>query len=238
MNTTAAAPADLFARPGWWDPGVRAYASLRAVTRLRLELLRDWLLSWPAGALPRTIVDLGCGGGLMGVPLAEGGARVLGVDRSAPALGEAAARGAPRALFVCADLQRLPLRDGCADLALLCDVLEHVDDVGAAVAAAARVLRPGGGLFVHTINRTLRARLLAVVLGEGLGLIPRGTHDPRRFVRPQELEALARGHGLAAERWYGERPRLLATLRTRTVQLRRGPSRAVGYAAGFRRMDR
>src|SRR5262249_10368653 len=176
----------------------------------------------PPGALPRTVVDLGCGGGLMGVPLAENGVRVLGVDRSAPALREAAARKAPRALFVCADLQRLPLRDGCADLALLCDVLGHVDDVGATVAAAARLLRPGGGLFVHTINRTLRARLLAVVLGEGLGLIPRGTHDPRRFVRPQELEALARVHGLAAERWYGERPRLLATLRTRTVQLRRG----------------
>jgi 2-polyprenyl-6-hydroxyphenyl methylase/3-demethylubiquinone-9 3-methyltransferase len=237
MSTTAAAPADLFARPGWWDPGSRAYASLRAVTRLRLELLRDWLASWPAGTLPRTVVDLGCGGGLMGVPLALGGMRVLGVDRSAPALREAAARGARVALFVRADLQRLPLRDGCADLALLCDVLEHVDDVGAAVAAAARLLRSGGGLFVHTINRTLRARLLAVALGEGLGLIPRGTHDPRRFVRPQEVEALARAHGLAAERWYGERPRLWATLCTRTVQLRRGRSLAVGYAAGFRRMD-
>jgi 2-polyprenyl-6-hydroxyphenyl methylase/3-demethylubiquinone-9 3-methyltransferase len=237
--------ADPFALPGWWEG--RAYASLRAVNELRLQVLGDWQRAWFEGRGPRRVVDFGCGGGLMALPLAAGGARVLAVDRSLPALQQGAAQHsrqepggdaqlAPaRVVFALADLLHPPVADRTADLALLCDVLEHVDEPERAVAAAARTLRAGGYLFVHTINRTLRARVLAIWLGEGLGLIPRGTHEARRFVRPRELERWAASAGLSACAWCGERPRLWASLRARAVAVTRGRSLAVGYCAAFQR---
>jgi 2-polyprenyl-6-hydroxyphenyl methylase/3-demethylubiquinone-9 3-methyltransferase len=197
-----------------------------------LQLLQNWLGAW-LQERPRIVVDLGCGGGLMAVPLARTGARVLGVDLSLQALHEAQHQQAASASFACGDLAALPVKARSADLVLLCDVLEHVADPSAVLHAAAALLRPGGRLFVNTINRTLRARLLAVTLGEGLGLIPRGTHDPRRFVRPAELEAAALAAGLRVHRWFGERPALLASLRRGVVCVREGASLAVGYGAGL-----
>jgi 2-polyprenyl-6-hydroxyphenyl methylase/3-demethylubiquinone-9 3-methyltransferase len=222
-----------FLAGGWWDPADRTYASLRAVNAVRLQILRGWLAELGSGA--SAVADLGCGGGLMAVPLARHGARVVGVDLARPALAAARAQRQGGAAFVVGDVARAPLRAACADLVLLCDVLEHVDDPDGAVAEAARVLLPGGLLFVNTINRTLRARVLAVALAEGLGLIPRGTHDPARFVRPAELLAMAQRAGLRAERWHGERPLLWASLRARAVRVRPGRSLAVGYCALFRR---
>jgi 2-polyprenyl-3-methyl-5-hydroxy-6-metoxy-1,4-benzoquinol methylase len=118
---------------------------------------------------------------------------------------------------------------------VLNDVLEHLQQPALALCTAARILRPGGRLFVNTINRTLRARVLAIWLGEGLGLIPRGTHVARRLIRPRELEHMARSAGMLPTDWCGERPDLLASLRRRVVAVRRGASLAVGYCAGFRK---
>ena len=230
------------AADGWWEG--RAYASLRAVNTLRLHILDGWLSRWFAGAGPRRIVDLGCGGGLMALPLARRGAHVVAVDRSLPALRAAVrqqhaqrppARGGVQ--FVHGDLLAPPVDAGSADLVLLCDVLEHLDEPAQALCVAARLLRPGGRLFVNTINRTLRARVLAVWLGEGLGLIPRGTHRADRFVRPDELKVMARAANLRATDWCGERPALLASLRQRAVAVRPDPNMAVGYSAGFTKVD-
>ena len=190
---TMATAEPLFDRADWWDEGARAFASLRSVTTFRLKLLRQWL---PQGFAGRTVVDLGCGGGLLAVPLARAGAHVVGLDLAPKALRAAAAQQSERLLAAQADLAELPLAERSADLVLLADVLEHVDDPAAVVAAAAKVLRPGGALFVNTIHRTLRSRLFAITLGEGLGFIPRGTHQWRLFVRPDELDAMARAAGL------------------------------------------
>lgn len=227
---------ELFSRPGWWDEGNRDYASLRAVNELRLTYLRRWTRDWFGGRVPRTAIDLGCGGGLLSVPLARTGTFVIGVDRCRTGLAEANARGERTARFVQADLSDLPLQPGCADLVLLADVLEHVAEPSALIARAASLLRPGGALFVNTINRTLRARVLAVWLGEGLGLIPRGTHDPRRFVRPDEVAAFAAANGLRPTHLGGERPHLLASLRRRVAVVGEGRSTAVGYCMGFQKM--
>lgn len=221
-----------FDRDGWWDPGCRAFASLRAVTTFRLELLRRWL---PAGFAGRRIVDLGCGGGLLAAPLAAAGARVVGVDVARQALRDARRHAGAGMLPVVGDLLAPPVPAGVADLVLLADVLEHVDAQAAAMHAAARLLRPGGALFVNTIARTLRARLLAITLGEGLGLIPRGTHQWRRFVRPRELDAMAAAAGLVPVHRTGEAPRLLATLRRGAVVLRASRGLGVGYAVLYRR---
>jgi 2-polyprenyl-6-hydroxyphenyl methylase/3-demethylubiquinone-9 3-methyltransferase len=228
---TASEP--LFDRAGWWDPACREFASLRAVTEYRLQLLRRWL---PGLASLRTI-DLGCGGGLLAVPLAQAGAQVVGIDVARLALRAAAARNAPRLLPIAADLHVVPLRRACADLVLLADVVEHVAAPALAIAEAARVLRPGGHLFVNTINRTWRSRLQAIWLGEGLGFVPRGTHEWAMFVRPDELDTMATAVGLRRVQREGESPRLLATLRAGAVQLRRSRNLAVGYAALYQRVS-
>ena len=217
----------LFDRDGWWDPRCRAFASLRSVSAFRLALLRRWL---PAGWQGRTVVDLGCGGGLLAVPLAEAGARVVGVDLARRALQDARRREVSAFLPLVADLASVPVAAGCADLVLLADVLEHVADPAAAVAEAARLLRPGGSLFVNTIHRTLRSRLFAIVLGEGLGFIPRGTHVWRQFVRPDELDRMAAAVGLVRLQRTGEAPRLLRSVSSGIVVLRESRSLAVGYA--------
>lgn len=225
----------IFDRPGWWDPRCRAFASLRAVNDLRLSILGEWMLDWFPSGGPRRVVDLGCGGGLMAVPLARAGARVVGLELSRTALREGRKQRASSAHFVCADVHAPPVAPGSADLVLLSDVLEHVAEPAVVISAAARILRPGGHLFVNTINRTLRARVLAIWLGEGLGLIPRGTHDAACFIKPRELVAMARTCGLVPDRWCGESPSLLRSLQHLAVRVRRSDSLAVGYCAGFRR---
>lgn len=220
----------LFDRSGWWDPSIRAFASLRAVSAFRLALLTEWC---GADLRDRMVVDLGCGGGLLSAPLAARGATVIGVDLATAALREARAAAPARFQAVVGDLADLPIAAGRADLVLLADVVEHVEAPFVVVAAAAKLLRPGGRLFVNTIARTRRSKWLAIALAEGLGYVPRGTHRHDRFVQPAELAAMASAAGLREVDRCGEAPRLWATVRTGAVQLRRSPSLAVGYAMLF-----
>lgn len=222
----------LFDRRGWWDPQVRAFASLRAVSAFRLALLDEWLGGDLRG---RAIVDLGCGGGLLAAPLVDRGAAVVGVDVAGTALREARTAAPQGFQPVVGDLVAPPVAPACADFVLLADVLEHVEDPVAVVAAAARLLRPGGRLFVNTIARTQRARWLAITLAEGLGYVPKGTHRHDLFVQPAELAAMAASAGLREIARCGEAPRLWATVRSGAVQLRKSPSLAVGYAMLFAR---
>ncbi|MEO6595914.1 MAG: bifunctional 2-polyprenyl-6-hydroxyphenol methylase/3-demethylubiquinol 3-O-methyltransferase UbiG [Planctomycetota bacterium] len=235
MTPSIGAP--LFDHDGWWDADCRAFASLRTVSAFRLALLQRWL---PGNWRGRTVVDLGCGGGLLAVPLAEAGARVLGVDLARRALAVARARraadGQPLSFLpLLADIVCAPIGAARADVVLLADVLEHVREPAAVVAAAARLVRIGGHLFVNTIHRTLRSRLFAITLGEGLGFIPRGTHEWRHFVRPDELDAMAAQVGLVRTLRTGEAPRLWRTLRAGHVELRESNSLAVGYAALYQK---
>ncbi|MCA8943844.1 MAG: methyltransferase domain-containing protein, partial [Planctomycetes bacterium] len=116
---------------GWWDPKDRAFASLRHVNALRLEILDAWMGSGN-DLTDVFVVDLGCGGGLLSVPLAERGAGVVGIDRSEVSLATARDHAPAEADFLHADLCAVPLADAAADVVLLADVLEHVDDPAAA----------------------------------------------------------------------------------------------------------
>lgn len=214
----------------WWDSRSRYFRSLRLVKAFHLELLREECARGLAGL---TVVDLGCGGGLLALPLAELGARVIGLDLAPGGLAAArdeARRRRATCRFLRADLCRVPLRDASADLVLLSDVIEHVVDAGGALRESGRLLRPGGLLFVNTLDRGFLNGLLAVTLAEGLGLIPKGTHDPRLFLRPADLEELGRRAGLRLRRLQRENLDLLATLRTWSVNLRRS-RRGFGYSA-------
>lgn len=218
----------------WWDPTSRFAASLHGLNRLRLTHITD---TFGPNLRGLEVVDLGCGGGLFAEPMARQGARVVGIDASAPSLAVAQAHGVgiDGLHYQLGDVRAPPLPAGCADLVCCADVLEHVDGWRQAVTAAARLLRPGGKLYVSTINRTWRARLFAVYLAETLRVIPPGTHDPARFIRPAELTEAATAAGLHRPHFLGERLLIIPTLRAWAVRLAPGPSTAMGYAAWFER---
>ncbi|MFK7738731.1 MAG: bifunctional 2-polyprenyl-6-hydroxyphenol methylase/3-demethylubiquinol 3-O-methyltransferase UbiG [Planctomycetota bacterium] len=243
MGAAATDQSELFDRGGWWDPDCREFASLRRVSDFRSALLSRWL----EDVCGKTIVDLGCGGGLLGVPLAAAGAHVVGIDIATAALRagriqshrirDEAEQTIGSYWPAAASMQEVPLRSGCADVVLLADVLEHVAEPARAVAEGARLLRPGGQLFVNTIDRTLRSRVLAIWLAEGLGLVPRKTHEWRKFIRPAELDKMADAAGLRLVRRTGEAPRLAATVRRWSIELRESRSTAVGYGALFEKQN-
>ncbi len=228
----------------WWNEQSPSFRSLHAIHRHRLARLIAWLEAvGGADVLTRTtVVDLGCGGGLLAEPLAVRGARVIGCDLGGASLAVArdharASGGARPPLYVRGDLRAPPMRPGSADLVLLADVLEHVSEPAAIVQTAARLLRPGGFLYVSTLNRTWRARWLAIVLAEGLRLVPRGTHDWSLFIRPDELTSWAATAGLERHHLEGESPALLRCLRSWAIHVRPSHSVATAYCALFRRLD-
>lgn len=237
--TALANDLEIYERHGdeWWDDASPVFRSLRSAKAFQLEQIVAGLATHLGGRFTQA-VDLGCGGGLLAVPLAAHGDLVVGVDRSATSLAaarEAARRRGAACVFLRHDIADVPLEDGCADLVVLSDVIEHVSDKAGALAEATRLVRPGGLVYVNTLARTLRAKWLAVVLAEGIGLVPRGTHDARLFISSDELTRLASATGLELLSCEGEAPLVLRSLRTRTIHLRRARSTAVAYHAFYRR---
>jgi 2-polyprenyl-6-hydroxyphenyl methylase/3-demethylubiquinone-9 3-methyltransferase len=210
----------------WWEAGSPRFRSLQQITPFRLSLIRE-LCGELAG---KDVVDLGCGGGLLSVPLLDQGAKVVGVDLSAPSVAAAQSAAKGRGTFLTGDVTAVPLPDRSADIVLLADVLDHVPDYQRALAEARRIVRPEGSVFVGTINRTAASWLFALFLGEGLRLIPPGTHAYRMFIRPDELSAAAKSVGLRTETVLGEGPRILETLRRRAIVLEKSRSCAVAYS--------
>jgi 2-polyprenyl-6-hydroxyphenyl methylase/3-demethylubiquinone-9 3-methyltransferase len=151
----------------------------------------------------------GGGGGLLSVERGARGARVVALDLACRALRAARAEAARRRLAVAAVVangERMPLRDASYDLVVCADVLPHVADQPPLLDDLARLVAPGGKLYVATMNRTALARFVLITLGEDLlGLIPRGTHLAEKFITPAELagEMAARGLTLAVAEGVG-----------------------------------
>ncbi len=218
----------------WWDERGRFAATLHGVNELRLQHLRERFGGDMRGMV---VADLGCGGGLLAEPMARMGASVVGIDQSERSLEAARAHagGLHGLRYEQGDARNPPLPAGCADLVTCADMLEHVDGWQQVLTAAARILRPGGVVYVSTLNRTAASRWLAVHLAEGLRLIPPGTHDPERLIRPSELTAAAEAAGLGTIRILGQRLRFMATLRHWAIRLAPGTSTALGYACWLER---
>lgn len=179
----------------WWDPAGE-FRPLHDINPVRLEFIDG-----RAGLRGRTVLDVGCGGGLLAEAMARRGARVTGIDAGQTAL-EVARRHA-RASGAAVTYERITAEDlaarepGAFDAVTCLELLEHVPDPASLVCACAALARPGGHVFFSTINRTARAWLFAVVGAERvLRLLPRGTHDYGRFLRPSELDRAARAAGL------------------------------------------
>lgn len=210
---------------GWWEPGNHFFRSLRAVQEGRVELITSWLGTISGS----TIVDVGCGGGFLAAPLHARGARIVGIDISPASLRIARQKTGGNCLYLCADCNALPLGDESADHVLLSDILDHTETWPNVLREAARVLRPGGFCYASTLNRTWQSRYLGVEFAERVGLIPRGTHDPRMFITPDELTAAAREVGLTRKYLQGESVEVWKTLTTFAIHLRPSSQTSLSY---------
>jgi 2-polyprenyl-6-hydroxyphenyl methylase / 3-demethylubiquinone-9 3-methyltransferase len=187
----------------WWDPESE-FRPLHQINPLRLD--------WIQGQLPlagKRVLDVGCGGGILADAMARAGAQVLGIDLAAKALKvaqlHALEAGTPNVEYREISVEALAADQPAAFDAVTCmEMLEHVPDAASVVRACSKLVKPGGWVFFSTINRNPKSFLFAIVGAEYvLNLLPKGTHEYMKFVRPSELAGYCRGAGLVLVRTRG-----------------------------------
>jgi 2-polyprenyl-6-hydroxyphenyl methylase/3-demethylubiquinone-9 3-methyltransferase len=189
----------------WWDPASE-FKPLHRINPLRLE----WIERLCGGLAGKRVLDVGCGGGILSESMARrGAAAVLGIDLALKPLRVAELHALE------AGLENIEYREVAAetlaaeqpaafDVVTCMEMLEHVPAPASVVAACARLVRPGGRVFFSTINRNAKAFLFAIVGAEHLlKLLPKGTHEYAKFVRPSELAQACRDAGLAVTHMRG-----------------------------------
>lgn len=216
----------------WWDPSSELYGPLHSLNPLRV----GWLERLVEGFEGRRVLDVGCGGGILAEAMAVRGATVLGIDLAERSLGiarlhklETGAKVDYRLVSAEALAEEVP---GAFDIVTCMEMLEHVPDPAAIVEACGRLVRPGGVVAFSTINRNAKAYILAVLGAEYvLRMLPRGTHDYARFIRPAELARYARPRGLVPLDVTG----LAYNPLSRAFRLT--PDTSVNYFMAFRRAE-
>ena len=179
----------------WWDPNSE-FKPLHEINPLRLDYIDA-----RAGLKDKAVLDVGCGGGILAESMAARGARVTGID-----MGEAPLEVARLHLLESGqqvEYRRIPVEELAAempaqfDIVTCMEMLEHVPDAASVIAACATLVKPGGQVFFSTINRNPKSYLFAIVGAEYiLRMLPKGTHDFAKFIRPSELNRWARKAGL------------------------------------------
>lgn len=212
----------------WWDPNGE-FGPLHRLNPLRLGYVQA-----RAALGGRRVLDVGCGGGILSESMARVGAHVLGIDMAAAALQVAELHALEQDVAVA--YRRIPAEElatevpGAFDVVTCMEMLEHVPDPPSVLSALARLVRPGGDVIVSTINRNAKAFLMAIVGAEYvLRMLPRGTHDYERFIRPSELGRAARAAGLQLVDVTG------MVVDPFTREFRLGPDVSVNYLAHLRR---
>lgn len=180
----------------WWDPNGK-FRPLHDINPLRLELIDKTV----GGLKGRAAIDIGCGGGLVSEGMAKMGAKVTAIDMAGKALSVAKLHAFESGVEI--DYRESTAEDmaakspGAFDVVTCLEMLEHVPDPKAVVAACAALAKPGGRLFFSTISRTPKAYVMAVLGAEYvLNLLPKGTHEYAKFLKPSELIGFAESAGL------------------------------------------
>ena len=186
----------------WWDPDSE-FKPLHEINPLRLDYI-DRI----AGLYGKRVLDVGCGGGILAESMARLGADVTGIDMGKAPLEVARLHLLESGQQV--DYKQIPVEQlaqeipGSFDVVTCMEMLEHVPDPASVVRACADLTRPGGAVFFSTINRNPKSYMLAIIGAEYLlGLLPKGTHDYARFIRPSELDQWIRSAGLQARNMMG-----------------------------------
>ncbi|HEC19543.1 MAG TPA: bifunctional 2-polyprenyl-6-hydroxyphenol methylase/3-demethylubiquinol 3-O-methyltransferase UbiG [Gammaproteobacteria bacterium] len=180
----------------WWDPQSE-FKPLHEINPLRL----DYIEQRCGGLAGKTVIDVGCGGGILAESMAVKGATVTGIDMGEAPLKVARLHGLESGVAV--DYQQVTAEHMAEqhpqefDVVACMEMLEHVPDPASVIAACAQLVKPDGAVFFSTINRNPKSYLFAIIGAEYLlRLLPKGTHDYAKFIRPSELEAWARHAGL------------------------------------------
>ncbi|WP_374554632.1 bifunctional 2-polyprenyl-6-hydroxyphenol methylase/3-demethylubiquinol 3-O-methyltransferase UbiG [Aquitalea pelogenes] len=179
----------------WWDKDSE-FKPLHEINPLRLDYIDDF-----AGIKDLKVLDVGCGGGILAESMAQRGAQVTGIDLARKSLKVAQLHSLESGVSVeyrCVAVEDLADEaPGSFDVVTCMEMLEHVPDPESVVRSCARLVKPGGWVFFSTLNRNAKAYLLAVVGAEYvLNMLPRGTHEYARFLKPSELSRMARNAGL------------------------------------------
>lgn len=206
----------------WWDPDSE-FKPLHQINPLRLEYIDR-----RAGLAGKQVLDVGCGGGILAESMAQRGARVTGIDMGEAPLAVARLHQHESGIEV--DYRQITAealaeeQPAAFDVVTCLEMLEHVPEPASVIQACQRLVKPGGPVFFSTINRNPKAYLFAIVGAEYLlQLLPKGTHDYSKFIKPSELEQWARQSGLQVLELTGMSYNPL----TRTYSL--GPDVSVNY---------
>lgn len=186
----------------WWDPNSE-FKPLHDINPLRL----DWI-DRHVGLRGKRVLDVGCGGGLLSEGMAVRGAEVTGIDLSEKPLGvaklhllESGQQVDYRKIAVEQLAEEMP---GAFDVVTCLEMLEHVPNPSSIIAACARLVKPGGQVFFSTLNRNPKSYLFAVVAAEYvLNMLPKGTHDYAKFIKPSELARWAKMAGMEPDEVIG-----------------------------------
>ncbi len=212
----------------WWDPQSQ-FRPLHEINPLRL----DWI-DRQADLAGKRVVDIGCGGGILSESMAARGAQVTGIDMAEKPLKVAKLHMLESGVKV--DYRQITAEElaaaepGSFDVVTCMEMLEHVPDPASTVRACAQLAKPGGWVFLSTLNRNPKSYLFAILGAEYiLKLLPRGTHDWARFIKPSELIRLTRDAGLDMAELIGMTYNPL----TRTYRL--GPDVDVNYLLACRK---
>jgi len=195
--------------PDWWNPQ-GAMKPLHKMNPARLEYVRDQICAYSgrqAGGRDvlqgLTVLDVGCGAGLLCEPLARLGAKATGLDASRDAIEAACAHATQSKLditYICDSVEMLAKGKQRFDVITALEILEHVEDLESFLNGVAALLKPNGLLILSTLNRTPQSFLLGIVAAEYMmKWVPRGTHNWRKFIKPSELAARLEHVGLTAK---------------------------------------
>ncbi|HEY5603295.1 MAG TPA: bifunctional 2-polyprenyl-6-hydroxyphenol methylase/3-demethylubiquinol 3-O-methyltransferase UbiG [Gammaproteobacteria bacterium] len=214
----------------WWDPHSE-FKPLHDINPLRLNYIDQH-----AKLSGKKVIDVGCGGGILAESMTQRGATVMGIDMGQAPLSVAKLHGAESGITV--EYQQISAeslaeqRAEQFDIVTCMEMLEHVPDPAATIAACAKLAKPGGQIFFSTINRNPKSFLLAIIGAEYvLRLLPKGTHEYRNFIRPSELESWARHAGLNLKQLTG------MTYNPITQAYSLGRDVAVNYLMHFAKLD-